>query len=278
MLDLLSAYLNTATTVEEKHHIAVADRALVRAQLDYEHVIEELLALDDDADSGVTLQSILAVYRTQLFHILTLHAVQVNDDISLKMLANLVTGLLDIDNYDNPQQLLAIADEEAPTIEKFCILMEQVTQHNADELMQYVEDVSDTFLIRLKSINQAEQHEDENELMQRRERIHAFHKFEIYLESVGGAMSLLPNVLRSGVNPSMPFVIYAKLIDNLSSLEGLPPRAIARDLFGAALVSEDGHANPGETVKACLEQFVSNPQTVSQVMVEVRQLMIGYQT
>ena len=276
MLDLLSDYLNISTSAEEKNHIAVADRALVRAQLEYEHVIEEILALDDDADSGVTLQLIVAVYRTQLFHLLELHSVTVSADLGIKTLADLVNGLLDLDNYENPQELFALAEDDAPVIEKFCMVLAQVTQYDVEHLMQMVEDVSETFLQRLKTVNQSDTYEDENELIERRERIHAYRKYEIYLQAANLVTTAIPAILRSGVSPSMPYDIYVKLIDNHSPIEAMPAKTIARELFGAAIISCDGFGSPGETVKAGLEEYLASPQTIGLVMVEVRQLMMGY--
>jgi hypothetical protein len=276
MLDLLSDYLTTNTSVEEKNHIAIADRVLNTAQVDYEHVIEEILAITDDADAGVTMQRILAVYRDQLFYLLTLHGVEVEPSVNLKFLAQIVDGLLQLDNYDNPQKLFDSVEEESPAIEKFCVLMSHVTPYNADQLMASVEEVSDLFINRLKEVNQVEEHEDENELNDRRERLHAFRLYEIYLLSTGATMAFLPNLLRSGVNPAMPYSVYADLIDSQSPLDALPTKAIARDLFGAALISCDGFSNPGETVKASLERYVTDPRKVAMTMADVRTLTMGY--
>ena len=276
MLDLLSDYLTTNTSVEEKNHIAIADHVLNVAQMDYEHVIEEILAIADDADAGVTMQRILAVYRDQLFYLLTLHGVEVEPSVSLKFLAQIVDGLVQLDNYDNPQKLFDSVEEQAPAVEKFCVLMQQVTPYNADQLMAAVESVSDLFINRLKEVNQVEEHEDENELNDRRDRLHAFRLYEIYLLASGGAMAFLPDLLRSGINPAMQYSLYADLIDTKSPLDALPTKAIARDLFGAALVSCDGFSNPGETVKASLERYIADPRKVALVMADVRTLTMGY--
>lgn len=276
MLDLLSDYLNTAASPEDKHHIAVADRVLERTQLDYEHVIEELLALDESADSDSTLTEIMAVYRTQLFYLLQLHAVDVSDGVTLLQLAEIVNGLLDLDNYDNPQKLIDMSDEDAPPLEKFCVMLEQVTRYTADELLQMVEEVADGFFVRLKSVNQSVEHEDENLLNDRRARIFAYRKYLIYLESIAAPLVYLDQLLRVGINPSLPYSMYANLIDKQEPLSALPVKTVARELFGAALISEDGYGNPGETVKESLEQYIPDPTTVSTIMVEIRTITMGY--
>jgi hypothetical protein len=278
MLDILREFLDANTTAEEKNHIALADRVLVRAEMDnYEQVIEEIIMTAEEQDSGLPLANILAVYRQQLFQLLTLHSITVVPELGLNELANIVTGLLDIDNYENPQSLFELADEEAPTLEKFCVMMSQVTRYTADELLVMIEDVADGFLLRLKEINQTEQHEDENMLTDRRERMHAYRKFETFMLSISLTITQMPAILRSGVNPSLPFLMYAMLIDTNEALQGMKPKQAAAELFAAALVSSDGYGNPNETVKANLEQFIAEPKAISAIMVEVRQLMMGYQ-
>jgi hypothetical protein len=277
MLDLLSDFLDTETTVEEKNCVMVADRVLQRADMEYEHVIEEILSTKEEMDSGAALVEVLAVYRNNLIYLLDLHAIKVREDLSVKQLADIVNGLLDIDNVENPEQLFKIADEEARPIEKLATMLGQVTTWATDELMMAVEEVSETFFRRLKDSNQAELHDhDDDELHQTRERVHAFRKFDIYLTSVGGSIVHVPNMLQGSVRPGMTFELYAKLIDGMQPILSMPGIQIARELFAAALISSDGYGNPGETVKACLEQFIPDLKLISDVMVEVRKLTMGY--
>lgn len=279
MLDLLSEYLDTATTPEEKNHIAQADRALTRANMeDYEHVIEEILALSDDDDAGVTMVKLLSVFRTKLNEIMILHSITISEDVGLDLLAHLVNGVLDIDNHENPDELISISNEDTPTLEKLCDMLSQTTKYTTDELLHVVLDVSDGFIERLKTINKIEEHEDENTLNERRERIHAFHKYEIYLQGIGGAVPQVQAILHAGINTSMPYSLYGNMIDSRSPVEVMPPKQAARELFAAALISSDFYGTPSEAVKNSLESYISLPNAIAAVMVEVRNLMAGYQS
>jgi hypothetical protein len=277
MLDLLSDFLDTQTSVEEKNYVINADRVLQRADMEYEHVIEELLSVQEELDAGTALVEIMNLYRNNLIYLLDLHAIKVHNDLSIKELADIVNGLLDIDNIENPQQLFQLADEEARPIEKLAIMLSQVTTYPSDQLMHFIEDVSDAFFVRLKEVNQVVLHEDDDEELHLvRERIHAYRLFEIYLSSMGATITHIPNMLRGSAKPGMTFELYAKLIDGMQPLLSMPGKLIARELFAAALISADGYGNPGEVVKAALEQFIPDLKLISEVMVEVRQLVMGY--
>ena len=277
MLDLLSDFLDTQTTVEEKNCVLAADRVLQRADVEFEHVIEELLSVQQELDAGAALSEILDVYRVNLLTLLDLHTVVVDETIPIQLLTDLVNGLLDIDNIENPQALIDLADEEARPVERLAVMLSQVTTHSADQLMHAIVDVSETFFRRLKEVNQVVLHEDDDEeLHLARERIHAFRKFDIYIASIGSAIAHVPNMLRGHAKPGMTFELYAKLIDGMQPILSMPGKQIARELFAAALISSDGFGNPGETVKAHLEQFIPDLKLISEVMVEVRQLMMGY--
>lgn len=277
MLDLLRDYLDTATTPEEKNHIAIADRVLTRIQDEnYEHVIEEILMLDQDMDAGTTLPSIVAVYRKQLYFFFTCHGMTVAETLSLKHLALLADGVLNLDNHENPLALFHLSDENAPTLEKVCVMLRETTPFAVDELLHMVEDVADGFIQRLKTATHVVEHLDESDLINARERMHAYRLYLVYLQSVGATVTYIDTILRSGGGPAMPYSFYTKMIDGQQPIEVMPARQAAQELFGAALVSDDGYGNPGETVKANLEQYISDPKAISNVMVEVRQIMMGY--
>jgi len=277
MLDLLTDFLDTQTTVEEKQYVLAADRVAQRAELEYEHVIEEILSVQQELDSGSALSEIINVYRQLMLNLLDMHAVTVSDDLSIKELADIVNGLLDIDNVENPHLLFHLADEEARPVEKLSIMLSQVTTLSTEQLMQSVSDVSETFFRRLKEVNQVIHHEeDDDELHMTRERIHAYRKFDIYLSAIGAAIVHVPSMMRGHAKPGMTFELYARLIDGMQPILSMPGKMIARELFAAALISSDGFGNPGEIVKANLEQFIPDLKLIGEVMVEVRQLMMGY--
>lgn len=276
MLDLLSDFLDTQTTREEKGYITLADNILTKAEIDYEQVIEEILLTRDNMDSGNAMAEIRQLYIANLHHLLNLHSIHIKPGLSLKLLADIVNGLLEIDNHESQDQFFKIANQEGRPIEKLCEMLSMVTTHNADELMQVIEEVSDGFFLRLKDAGHADTLEDDNELHERRERIHAYRKFDIYLSSIGGSIVQVPNLLARGINPAMPFSLYTGLIDGLQPIQSMHPLLIARELFAAALISSDGYSNPGETVKNCLEEYIPELNAISAVMIEVRQLMMGY--
>lgn len=277
MLDLLKEYLDVNTSPEEANHVAMADRFLERIEDDnYEHVIEEILMTDQEMDSGTVIQTLVAVYRNQLYYFFAQHALIVSDELNLAQLTDLANGIIDLQGHEQLAKLFELSDEEAPATERLCAMLTQTTRFNADELLLMLEDVSDTFLVRLKALTQVEEPDSDEELGNARERLMAYRKYMGYLNSAGGVAPRLEAILRSGGGPGMPFIFYVKLIDGQQPLDTLTPKAVAWELFGAALVSEDGYGNPAETVKAVLEQFISDTKNVANVMVEIRQVQTGY--
>jgi hypothetical protein len=276
MLDLLSDFLSSQSTVEEKAMIKAADEVLQRAEMDYEHVIEEILMTAEGMDSGGPLLEILNTYHRGLDYLLGLHAVQLVEDCTLQQKTEIVSGLLSIDNTESPQQFFKIADAETRPVEKLAEMLNRVTTWSAEQFMQLIDDVSEMFFSRLKNINRAELEEDADDLHERRERIHAYRLFEIYLQALGATIIQVPAILAAGTQPGMSYELYAKLIDGRQPILTMPGYQIARELFAAALISSDGYGNPGETVKASLEQFIPDLKLISETMIEVRQLMTGY--
>jgi hypothetical protein len=277
MLDLLSDFLASQTSAEEKAMLQAADDVLQRAEIEYEHILEEILMTAEELDSGAPLLEIRNVYQRGLNYLLALHAVTLVDAATLPQKTEIVAGLLTIDNTENPQQFFKIADEEMRANEKLAEILSRVMTWSADQLLQLIDDVSDTFFLRLKDSHRAElEQEDDGELHERRERIHAYRLFEIYLQALGANIIQVPSLLAQGIQPGMTYELYAKLIDGRQPILTMPGYQIARELFAAALISRDGYGNPGETVKASLEQFIPDLKLISDTMIEVRQLMTGY--
>lgn len=279
MLDILSTYLDATSSPEEKQHIALADRFLQRIEDEnYEHVIEEILMLDEEMDSGTAVHSIVQVYRTKLYQFFTQHAWLMGDDLSLAQLAELANGLYDLQNTEGIAYALESLDESAPLTENVCGLLTQTTRYSVDELLQMVDNISDSFLQRLKAVVTTEpEPEDDTELAEQRARMQAYRKYEVYLSSLGVAAPQIDAVLRSGNTVGLPYLVYATLLDRSIPLETMPSAQLALELFGAALVSHEGSANPGDVVKANLEQFISDARKIAEVMVEIRNIMMGYQ-
>lgn len=276
MLDLLQDFLANNAAPEDTQAILMADRVLQRADMEYEHVIEEILQTQSEMDAGQPLLEITNIYQRCLNTLLDWHAIKLVEPLPIQQKAEIVNGLLDIDNLENPTSFFKIIDEEAKPIEKLSLMLSQVTHWNVDQLMQTIEDVTDTFFSRLKDTDQALAEDDPNELVEQRERTHAYRKFDIYLSSVGGAIIQIPSMLAQGMQVGLTYELYAKLIDGRQPLLSMSFEQVARELFAAALISCDGFGNPGETVKQSLEEFLPDLKMVSNVMIEIRQLTMGY--
>jgi hypothetical protein len=280
MLPVLVDFLNENTSPEEKHLLMLADETLVRANDDnYEHVLQEIVYGSDDMDAGAPIQEIVQTYRHQLFVFLQRHAIVVKAESTLEQLTNLVNGILDLDNYDNPQQLLKLIDEDTRLLEKACIIFSQVTRYTTDDLLQFVESVAEGFIERLGQNNLPHDEDetlDDADARPTRELLDAFRRYEEYTEMSGSVAMILPQLMRGGVKPSLPYAWYVKMIDNLLPLSSLAGSRVARELYGAALISSDGHSNPADMVKNTLELYISDIRIITDVMVEVRQLMAGF--
>lgn len=276
MLDLLSEYLNVAATPEDKVVIGNAMEVLEQiGHEDIEYVIEELLNTDDEVDAGATLQSIQDLVMSHLHLVMRLNGVTMDQSTNMRMMTAAVRGVMDLNDHEDRKSLIDVTDDRAPVREVYCELLAMVTQYPVDEWMVLVEEVQDGIINRLRELEDSDAIEDDGELDVRRERIHAFRQYDIYLTPFGGAPKLLSNMLRSGLDVALPFILYAKSIP--IQLEQLKPAEIARELFGMAIVSNDGYTNPYDTIKSNIEEFVSSPDVITRTMIEVRNLQTGSQ-
>lgn len=274
MLDLLRDYLNQVSTPEVGLQVEKACQALEKIEADdYEYQIEEYLQLDDTVEPGVTEQRILALLYNQLHDVLHDHAIWLSVDMNMDMLADIVLGLIDLQQHEEKTQLIAATGDDITVNERFCELMRFVTRYEVEELLPHVNMVSPSFINMLQQQEEeAQEFEPEEVMADRRQKIETFLRYDASLPE--GAPATMKDVLRSGVDVGLPFQLYIGLVGE--QFEKMQTEEIAETVFGFAMISFDGASDPVGTIKAHLETYLSNPDTITAVVAMVQQLMARF--
>lgn len=274
MLDILHDYLNRAATPEEKLLLANALESLENVGLEnYEHAIEEIILMEDEVDSDATLDALKKLVRALQYQVLSMHSLQVSEEASMSFITDLIDGIMLIQNYENHGEIQQILSLDITVRERFCELMQIVTNHSVDELLLYIEHVPPGLLQRL---HEQEEHEEsietEESIALRNAQIARFRAYETYLPE--GAPAKIRALLAAGVGVGHPYALYAGTVGN--GFEQLQVDEIAEEMFGMAIISSDGAERPATVIKQHIEEYIANPETITAVMARVHQLVTGF--
>lgn len=275
MLDLLSDYLDVATSPEEKLVIERALNVLDKMGLeDYEYVFEDMIGTVDEVDADKTMDEVRTYVTSLMFTVLKQHSIEIEAEASMAMLADLIQALLDLDNHEERESLMAIVNQDnISTNEMFAELVAMVTKYTTDDILQIVSTVSSTFLDRIRTNQNVVEHEEVELPTDRQKLIADLKAYLTFVAHLGGAPHL-ESVIRSGMDVGMPFHLYAQAM--LYIFDKLKPEAIGRELFGIAVICGNGYSTRNELIKVSLESFVSEPDIVTAIMAQVNQLAIGF--
>lgn len=273
MLDLLSNYLKQATSPEEKDSFQVVCDAFDKIGLDdYEDAIEEIIYSEDNVEAGQVMFDLSNLLRAQAHQVLKMHAITFDEHTSLKMLGDLINGIVDLPNHEELKHILGIANSDSNLRERFCELMAIVTPYPAEVLLQHVEEVSPSFMIRLLELPEEEQ----DEALFTPDRQEKIAKFQLYCAHLPEGMpAYIGGMLKKGIDVGMPFTVYAGAVG--ITFEQMLPEQIAEEMFGMALVSSDGCNNPLQTVKEHLEEYLANPETITSVTARLTKINVECQ-
>lgn len=277
MLDILRDYLVEATSPENVDAIEAACEAFDRIGLqDYTPGYEQLLMINDESDEGDTLGGIIDLTKQLADQILKQHSITVSDDCTLQTRTEFVQALYDLQQAsDHVPDILKICAQKLDPEEVFAELVALVGTHEAEAYLIDLTYVSQSLINRVaeiaRSMEFAGVEEDESERTFREERIVKFNRFMHFILDPELAISKLAHM---GVDAGFPFVVYANLIGR--EFEELTPEVAAQNLLGMAFYSGDGFGSPTTTIKANIENLVSDVDAITKIDIAMTDLLVRF--
>lgn len=275
MLDILRDYLTEAATPELREALEDAHAVFDRIDLpDYQRDFEAVLMMDGSNDQGMTLTAVTELTRIFLVDLIRKHEIVPAQDASIPMLTTILTGILDIQDYDNHYDILNVIAMESNPQETLAELLALVTAKTVEDFISDLEDVNFVVINRIRDMALAKDipPPSEEEQAEQRAYIEKLQRFRGYLIN---APLITVKMLESGLDTGFPFLTYVGLIGR--EFEEWPVDKIAHELMAMALISNDGTNNPTEIIQAHLENYIADMNKLTKVHIKLREIALGLQ-
>lgn len=275
MQDVLRDYIVDSATPELAQALIEAHTVFDRIdQPEYEGGFEEILMMDDLTDENGTLTAIVNLTTSLQHQILSEHAVSLSDTADMEMATVFITGILDVETYDNKTQLLQTASLDGFPEEVFAEVMALVSKHNAEELLPYIEVVSPTVITAIKDLATEETPLADTE-EERQAKLDALLSFNHFLHAYGNKRLAIAKLLMQGLDVGYPFSVYIGMVGR--DLESMKPEQAAQELVGMALISSDGRTNPLNVIKQNIDHYIADVDMITKINVIVSNYIMGMQ-
>lgn len=274
MLDILQQYLNECASPEDAAALANAQDIFDRLGLQTQDMgFEQILILADNTDPGQTLTDIYHLTHQLQDSLLHQHGIRVSDDCPVAVQTDILTALLDIPELEDKHTVISIAKQPLNALEVLAELVEKVTQHSAEDILNRLEFVSQSLITRVAELADQDQvHEaDEVEQVSRQLRIN---KFRLWMDFCKQTQSAVQQLVQQGVDAGFPFAMYVSLIGR--DFEAMPEEEAAINLVGMAFLSEDGANNPQALIQERLEFLIADPEKLTRVSMTIREMLLRF--
>ena len=274
MFDLLTTYLVGHVSPERmalyEQCYAILDKFEVPQ---FDQVLDELVMsqFDGSSDSISAIDKIDEFFVTALKFVLIQHGVVVNEDTPLSMLQLIVSGISDLAEYENSDEIAKVLAGHLNNEETFCELISLVIYNRPDELLSYVESVDINLFKRISfHIESKEAIKESAELLDtasREARIKAIQSLIVTTQNY--SLTVL-EYLTSGMELGFDYEVYADRV--VSQLIMEEPESVAENLYACALASKEGFDKPRETVLAHIDKYVPNISIATKVNIRLTYL------
>lgn len=272
MIDILNDYLNGAASAEIKELIEDAHNTFDRIGLpNYEDGFVEILMLEDTVDIQDTLFNIINLTKTLQKQILKEHEIELVDEASITIYTLFINGLLDIQEYADKATMYKAISIDGNSKELLAEALSLVTHKNADELLSEIESVGDSLIGLIKdNLEEPDDINNSNDYLLKQDYITNFRVFCIYINR--DDLDII-RLISDGLDVGFPFTVYANMISD--TLESKNIDIVAAELVGIAIISSDGHENPISIIKSHIEQYISDIDRITRILISVNELLLG---
>lgn len=276
MLEELRIFLIDNATPEENDLFNQAYEIIDELySVEVQNYYQDILFTQDESirDTGETLNKFYQLFKNLLFRILTEHQITVNEDIDFARLIKIVQALLDIQGYDNLDDIVYILETEDDNEQKLAEALALVCDMQAEELLLEIENVSDGFITNLQEFTKVTPIsniiEDAVDTSVYLNRIKQFNKF-IKIET------RIFKLMKEGLKAGYTFEVYSNIFGR--ELETLSVDEIVLELLSMCYMSVDGYNNPKATIKAHIDKMISDFRKITQVDIKITDMLLKYQT
>jgi hypothetical protein len=232
----LQAYLETVLPKPQVHVMVEAFELLTSAGVDaQDHQIEQELALAEDGESSVLVQSMYNLATPLMIATLENFGIKVNAHVTLAEMTDVLQGLLTLENYGDPVTIMQACDNSEGPIECLSEILPLVGAYTAGHYLTLFEDVTATLLERIES-SAKEQYEEPPGGSAETDNIRI--RLMQYIGQVGSAVLMVLDSVRGGMRLGLPLETY--LEPNLATLEAIArdqPDTLAKQILGFVLAT-----------------------------------------
>jgi hypothetical protein len=271
MLDILDDYLSSVASPQQRSSIREAIALFDRFEIEnYEDDYVSQLMVGDDADTGVTLDAIIQITRTNQFQIFQEHGLVIDENAAISLNNIFLKGLLLIPDYDDAAGLYDILKTDTDSLDIIAQVIGLVTGHTADELLPSIENADSRILqLMVEKLDKATMFDMVEDPVLKQERIRRYNQF-IHRSEIPHLK--LAYLLERGMDVGHPFIVYLNLIGQ--DFDEMEVPAIANELVAMTIISSDGSDNPRAAIQEHIERFVSSMEKITKIDVAVGELLL----
>lgn len=277
MLALLEDFLIENATPQERVLFERAYNVFDRYELSIQDAeIVQNIVLQDESDPGNTLTYLRDQFTGFLSSLLAQHQVRVfSDTIPFDLLIDLNDVLIRLPDYEDPEAILQITQQHLSSTETFAELVEHLTDHAAENVLNHLDFVSQMLIVRIEELmDQALVDEvDQTEQLEKSARTERYRKLMDFLQLKEND-TLIQSLISQGVEANLPFDVYVNLLGH--DFENLPKDAIAINLLAMAILSTDGYENPPQRIQLSMDSLLSDVHLITEVSLAIRQLYVKF--
>lgn len=270
MLDILRDYITEKATPEMLALLEMSFATFERIELqDYERQYEEILmtAEDEAFAEQDPLTRIINLTLELQNKILRDHAIVLTDEASLEFHDQVISALLDLQQREMTDELLTTLSMDGSPEELFAELLGLFLPLVPDEILLNLQSVDAFAITRIRAYIERAMGSVEEVIQDNAPYIEALRKLE-FAGVKPTKLLFVQNVMPLGI----PFAHYIDWIGH--GLEQLSIEKAAHELLGMALASSDGVNNPRGVIKAHIDRYVSNIDSITKIDIVIGDLLL----
>lgn len=275
MLDILKIHLAECFAVEEATLIEQAIEEMAKMNVDSDSFYSNLFMEWEAGLVDNLNQEIRAAVSIDATNVMVAHGITLSESASLSDILTLLRFINAFDDYDQPEVLLDIAtNEEYGAVERFAVMVEEVTAECADNVMAMIEEITPYFAANAAEVLRkviADKPIDISEEVESRELGKAL---EVYATKINGRdMQCYKHVHEAEAAVGLPLELYWKTYQTY--LLSIPEKAMIYELIGFAMISDRSGDNPSDVIGPILSTYFGDDiDKIAMAKSQINQIVI----
>ena len=272
-------FLINFTTTERAEMLTKAFQTLVK--MGYGSIIDELEFLKSQVDiisNDAILDGFCGLVVKVQSHALASHGIFTKRDTPLQIIDKLLTGILMLDDYEDPEQLLVSMQlrQEVGDADVFADMLDEVIgDDEGDEVAQWIASVSPGFLNALESYltNRVAANRDMEIGASPRLDEATLNALKLKVDACGELTGMQMLEILSGAMPvGLPYAAYVGELAYRHRKEN-NTKIIAADLLLAVDVSSDSTGDPLAMISAYATEFSDDITVLADIAADARKIL-----